>query len=58
MARKYKYTDAKTGRLLFETTQANYVSEEEVNSMFQRKTGRDYRLEKALIDREIRMVKD
>lgn len=58
MSRKYKYIDFKSGRTLFETTQPNHVSEEEVNKMFKVKTGRDFRLEKGVIDREIRMVKE
>lgn len=57
MPRKYKYVDFKTKRTLFETTQPNHVSEETVNEMFKKKTGRDYRLEQAVIEREIRMVK-
>lgn len=58
MARKYKYIDFKTQRTLFETVQPNHVSEDEVNEMFKKKTGRDYRLEKGVIDREIRIVKE
>jgi hypothetical protein len=58
MARKYKYTDYKTGKVLFEDTFPNHVSEQEVNMIFQRKTGRNFVLEKAVIDREIRMIAD
>jgi hypothetical protein len=58
MARKYKYTDFKTKRVIFETVQPNYVSDEDVDKMVLEKTGRDPRLERALIEREIRMVKD
>ena len=58
MPRKYKYTDFKTNRVLFETTQENHVSDDEVNAMFKKKTGRDFRLEKAVIQLEIGMVKE
>ena len=58
MPRKYKYTDFKTNRVLLETTQENHVSDDEVNAMFKKKTGRDFRLEKAVIQLEIRMVKE
>lgn len=58
MARKYKYTDFKTGRVLYEGTHPNYVSDEDVDKIVLQKTGRDPRLERALIEREIRMVKD
>ena len=58
MARKYTYIDYKTKEVLFETTQPNHVSEDIINAMFKKKTGRDYRLEKAVIDRNIRMVEE
>ncbi len=58
MARKYRYTDFKSGKLLFETTQPNHVSETDVNKMFNEKTGRNYPFERARIDLEIRMVKE
>lgn len=58
MARRYTYIDFKTGETLFETTQANHVSEDTVNELFNKATGRDYRLEKGVIDRRIRTVED
>ena len=58
MARKYKYTDYRTGRLIFETIQPNYISDVDVDKMVFEHTGRDPRLERAIIEREIRMVKD
>ena len=58
MARKYTYSDHKTKKVLFETIEPNYVSDDDVNVLFQKATGRDYRLEKARIDREIRTVED
>jgi hypothetical protein len=58
MARKYRYTDFKTGKVLYEGTHPNYVSDEDVDKIVLKKTGRDPRLERALIDREIRMIGD
>lgn len=58
MARSYKYFDFASHKLLFETVQPNYVSEEDVNKMFKKETGRDYLYEKARIDREIRVVEN
>ncbi len=58
MARRYTFIDFKTGKTLFETTQPNHVSEDTVNDLFKNKTGRDYRLEKGVIDRRIRTVED
>lgn len=58
MARKYKYTDFKTGKVLYEGTHPNYVSDEDVDKIVKEKTGRDPRIERGLIEREIRMVKD
>lgn len=58
MARRYKYTDYKTGTVLYDEVHPNYVSDTDVDILVLKKTGRDPRLEKALIDREIRMVKD
>jgi len=58
MPRHYKYIDFKSQRVLFETTQPNHVSEDKVNEMFKRATGRDYRLERGVIDRNIRMVEE
>ena len=58
MARKYTFTDSRTSKVLFETIQENYISEDEVHKMFKRRTGRDYRLEKGIIDCQIRTVED
>ena len=58
MARKYKYTDFRTGNVLFETIQPNYVSDVDVDLMVLKKTGRDPRIERGRIEREIRHVKD
>ena len=54
---KYKYTDSKTGKLLFETKQPSHVNDSDVDEMFKNKTGRDYRLEKAIIEKEIRVAR-
>ncbi len=58
MPRRYRYIDFKSKRVLFETTQPNHVSEDAVNEMFKKATGRDYRLERGVIDRDIRMVEE
>lgn len=58
MAKKYTYTDFKTKRIIFETIQPNYVSPEDVDKKVLTKTGRDPRLEKGRIEREIRVVPD
>lgn len=58
MPKRYSYIDYKSNKTIFETVQPNHVSDDDVNAMFKEKTGRDYRLEKALINREIRVVKE
>lgn len=58
MAKKYTYTDFRTGRMIFETVELNYVSPEDVDKKVLAKTGRDPRLERATIQREIRVVPD
>lgn len=58
MARKYTYTDFKTGRILFETTQPNYVSVDDVDIMVKQKIGRDPRIERGAIEKKIRTVVD
>lgn len=58
MARRYKYTDFKTGNVLYDDVHPNYVSDDHVDLLVLKKTGRDPRLEKGLIEREIRTVKD
>jgi hypothetical protein len=55
VARKYRYTDVKTNRIIFETTQPNYISMNAVDLMCLKKTKRDPRLERGRIDREIRV---
>lgn len=58
MARKYKYIDYRTQRTLYETTQPNHISSEDVDKMMLNKTGRDPRLERGTIERQIRVVPD
>ena len=59
MARKYTFTDHRNPmKVLFETTQPNHVSETDVYEMFKKKTGRDFRVEKGVINLEIKMVKE
>ena len=58
MARRYIYTDYKTGRVLYDAVHPNYVSDDDVDKIVLSKTGRDPRIEKAVIEKTIRMVKD
>jgi len=58
MARKYTYIDFKTKKVLYKKTHPNYVSDDDVNKLFLKETGRDYRLEKGVIDRKIVMEND
>ena len=56
--RHYKYKDFHTNRIIFETVQPNHVSQEDVDAMVKKKTGRDPRLEKGTILVDIKMVAD
>ena len=59
MPRKYTFTDHRNpSKVLYETTQPNHVSDTEVYDLFKKKTGRDFRVEKALINLEIKMVRE
>lgn len=58
MAYRYKYIDFKTEKVLFQTVQPNYKSDEDVDKMCFENTGRDPRLERATITREIRLVEE
>ena len=55
MARKYVYTNTKTGKVLFETIEPNYVSMEDVDKKMTLKTKKDYRLD-PFIERQISVV--
>lgn len=55
MAKKYTYTDHKTGRVLFETVEPNYVSMDDADKKAAKKTGRDPRLD-PFVNRQIRVV--
>lgn len=55
MPRKYVYTDQKSGKQLFETIVANYVSSEDVDKQMFEKTKRDPRLD-PFIERKITVV--
>lgn len=57
MARKYTYHDSKTGKLLFETVEPNYVSMDDVDKKMAQSTKRDPRLD-PFVMRQIRIVND
>jgi protocatechuate 3,4-dioxygenase beta subunit len=57
MAKQYTYTDHKTGRVLFETVEPNFVSMEDVDKKAHKRTGRDPRLDPFVV-RQIRVVPD
>lgn len=57
MARKYTYIHAKTGKILFETVEPNYVSMEDVDKKMAAATKRDPRLD-PFIERMVRVVAD
>lgn len=57
MAKKYVYTDYKTGKTLFTTVEANYVSMTDVDVKASKKIGRDPRLDRT-IERKIMVVPD
>lgn len=57
MAKKYTYTDEKTGKILFESVEPNYVSMDNVDLKVRDRVGRDPRLD-PFINRQIRVVPD
>lgn len=58
MPKEYTYTLTQTGKVLFKTVEANYVSRETVDQKVKEKTGRDPRLERGAIECVIRVVDD
>lgn len=57
MAKKYTYTNTKTGKVLFETIEPHYVSIEDVDKKMTEATKNDPRLD-PFIERQIRVVPD
>lgn len=57
MAKRFTYTDSKTGEVLFETVEPNYVSADDVDKKVVAKTGHDPRLN-PFIERQIRVVQE
>ena len=55
MAKKFIYSDHKTGKILFETVEPNYVSIDDADKKASKKIGRDPRLDRT-IERTIRVV--
>lgn len=56
MAKEYTYTLTKSGKVLYKSVEANYISKETVDAKVKAETGRDPRLERHLIDCTIRVV--
>lgn len=55
MAKKYVYTDTKTGKVIYESVEENYVSIDDVDKKVVSKTGHDPRLN-PFISRQISVV--
>lgn len=58
MAKKFVYTNAKNGRVLYQTVEPNYVSRDNVDIKMKQKTGTDPRLNPHLVNCQITVVKD
>jgi len=58
MAKQFTYTNTKTGKVIFESTEPNFVSMEDVDKKVLQHTGKDPRLNPHLIERQIRVVND
>jgi hypothetical protein len=58
MAKEFTYRDSKTGKVLFQSVEANYVSKETVDQKVKEKTGHDPRLERHTIECVIRVVNE
>lgn len=57
MAKKYTYTDHKTGKVLYETVEPNHISMDTVDRKVAKAVGRDPRLD-PFVNRQIRVVPD
>lgn len=58
MAKQYTYTLTKTGKVIYKSVEANYVSKETVDLKVKAETGHDPRLDRHLIDCKIVTVND
>jgi hypothetical protein len=56
MPKEYTYTNTKSGKVIFRSTEPNYVSKEDVDQKVLKETGQDPRLTKHIIDCTIRVV--
>ena len=56
MAKEYVYTLSKTGKVIYKSIEANYVSKEDVDKKVLKETGQDPRLSRHVIECTIRMV--
>jgi hypothetical protein len=58
MAKEYIYTLSKSGKVIYKSIEANYVSKEDVDKKVLKETGQDPRLSKHIIECTIRVVGD
>lgn len=58
MAKEYTYTETGTGKVIFQSIEANYVSKDIVDQKVKEKTGHDPRLNRHVIECSIRAVRD
>lgn len=56
MAKEYIYTNTKSGKVIFRSIEANYVSKETVDQKVRDTTGHDPRIERHIIECTIRAV--
>jgi len=58
MAKEYTYTNSKSGKVIFQSVEENYVSKEDVDKKVLKETGQDPRLTRHIIDCTIRVLGD
>jgi hypothetical protein len=58
MPKEYTYRNIKTAQVIFQSVEANYVSKEQVDLKVREKTGHDPRLERHLIECQIRVINE
>lgn len=58
MAKEYVYISRKNGKILFRSVEPNYISKDIVDAKVKEKTGTDPRLERHIIECQIRVVDD
>ncbi len=56
MPKEFTYTNSRTGKVIFQSVEANYVSKDDVDHKVKAQTGQDPRLERHIIECQIRVV--